>query len=490
MQLTVRDLVEMPQLKISPIAGINGLGRTIEWAHTSELEDPSAWVLPNYLIMTTGLGIPKHQKKQHDYIMRLIDADLAGLMISDEMNAPDNLSKLIEIADAHDFPVLFINYHVPFIEVAKIIIEANKGKKDAVNNALVNLLYDHTKELIKEHDINALLERVSVLLNLPIYLMDPIDPTIPLFNLAPLPESILTTIKKTPLTLKEVQKIYQPSAPTLHMIPLQAQDLLLIVIDNSINHELMQNLSMLFSLCLENRKETCYQRFRLSSDFLDDILNERVSSAYIEQKLPNFKIDMEQTPCYAVITTLEADHHYLKQFFKYNVSGMALLKKGRLFLITEAPHIDTLTRLFAQLGISDPIVEIKRIHDTFQEAMLAYKNSSPEYPIQHYSNQNYATHTLPRSLEEAERIFEFNLGALYEQDQSKNTRYLHTLKAFLENDRAWEKTANQLHIHKQTLVYRIHKVEEITGRKLNSTADVVELWMALKAGEILGHIIE
>jgi purine catabolism regulator len=36
-------------------------------------------------------------------------------------------------------------------------------------------------------------------------------------------------------------------------------------------------------------------------------------------------------------------------------------------------------------------------------------------------------------------------------------------------------------VHKQTLVYRMRRVEELTGRRLDRTEDVAELWLALRA---------
>ncbi|PXB93803.1 PucR family transcriptional regulator, partial [Pseudomonas aeruginosa] len=58
---------------------------------------------------------------------------------------------------------------------------------------------------------------------------------------------------------------------------------------------------------------------------------------------------------------------------------------------------------------------------------------------------------------------------------------LHTLQVFLEENRSWLNAAQRLHIHKQSLVYRIRRIEEISGRSLDSTADVATLWFALQA---------
>lgn len=488
MQLTIRDLIDKPELKIELMGGHKGAHRKIVWAHTSELENPSEWVLPNHLIMTTGLGIPKNGLKQKDYIMRLIHADLAGLMISTHMSAPKDLKMLIEVADQYDFPVLFIDYHVPFIEIAKIIIEANKDKKEVINNQLVKLLYEHSKELIREHNVQELTARVTALLNMPIDLVNSINPKETLFSFEPLSEARLKLLSTLDLHSDVPQKIYQKTAPTLNIIPLKSHGISLVIEDSNISSELLQSLTLLFSLYIEMRKENAYQRSLLSSEFLDDILNERISDAYIEKKLPNYNVSIDN--CIAIIAKPKPDINYQKVFFKFAIRGLCLFQKQRVFLLTEAHNVEKLANLFEHMGISDLIKQIKRINDAFAEAKLAYKNTTDALPVQHYAKQNYSRYTLPRNLQDAERIFELNLGALHQQDQQKNTRYVHTLKVFLENDRAWEKTAKQLHIHKQTLVYRMQKIQEITTRTINSTADIVELWIAIKAGEILGYIEE
>lgn len=488
MQLTIRNLINMPALKIKLLSEDKGIDKKIVWAHTSELENPSEWVQPNYLIMTTGLGIPKTANEQKDYIQRIIDADLAGLMISDNMSAPEDLSTLIEVANTHKFPVLFIDYHTPFIEIARIVHEANKDKKDLINHQLSKVLYENTQELIKEHNVKDLMDRIHNLLNMPLYLINTDSPTEALFNCLPTPLDIQNRLLNFDFKTTDIQKIYQKSSVTLHAVPLKAQGFTLIVADNNISLDLLQNLALLFSLYLESRKDHFYQRMTQSGEFLDDILNEGVNETYIDKKLPSFHINTHNS-C-ILIAKPQKSINYKKFLFKFGINGLVLFKPDRVILMTDKTHLSKLAQLFPMIGISDVIKKTHRIYDAFQEASLAFKNCSKDFSVQHYAEQNYSKQTLPKSIEEAQKIFEFNLGSLHINDQTKNTRYIYTLKAFLENDRAWEKTAKILHIHKQTLVYRVQKIQEMTQRQLNSTADIVELWIALKAGEILGIIEE
>jgi PucR family transcriptional regulator, purine catabolism regulatory protein len=75
------------------------------------------------------------------------------------------------------------------------------------------------------------------------------------------------------------------------------------------------------------------------------------------------------------------------------------------------------------------------------------------------------------------------LGPVIAYDEEHVTDLVHSLAVFLEHNRSWQRSAEVLHVHKQTLVYRMHRVEELTGRDLRDTADVVELWLGLRALE-------
>ena len=62
---------------------------------------------------------------------------------------------------------------------------------------------------------------------------------------------------------------------------------------------------------------------------------------------------------------------------------------------------------------------------------------------------------------------------------------LRSLEAFIENNGNWERAARQLYCHRHTLRYRIRKIEELTGRDLSRATDRIELWLALRARELV-----
>jgi len=70
---------------------------------------------------------------------------------------------------------------------------------------------------------------------------------------------------------------------------------------------------------------------------------------------------------------------------------------------------------------------------------------------------------------------------LLRHDAEHGTDHVHTLRVMLAHDRSWQQSAAELHIHKQTLGYRIRKIEQLTGRGLARTEDLAVWWFALRA---------
>jgi purine catabolism regulator len=71
------------------------------------------------------------------------------------------------------------------------------------------------------------------------------------------------------------------------------------------------------------------------------------------------------------------------------------------------------------------------------------------------------------------------LGALERWDRDHDAQLVRTLQAFLANDGQWRVTAAQLHIHHNTLRYRIGRVAALTGRDAETTAGRVDFALAL-----------
>lgn len=82
--------------------------------------------------------------------------------------------------------------------------------------------------------------------------------------------------------------------------------------------------------------------------------------------------------------------------------------------------------------------------------------------------------------EELRRSFRSRvLGPVLDYDAAHRSELVRTLQAFLRHSGSWTQTAAELHVHVNTLRYRMSRVAELTGRDLSSFPDRVDLYLAL-----------
>lgn len=73
------------------------------------------------------------------------------------------------------------------------------------------------------------------------------------------------------------------------------------------------------------------------------------------------------------------------------------------------------------------------------------------------------------------------LGPVVEHDRRSGGELVATLTAFLAASCSWARTAEDLHLHVNTVRYRIERIEALTGRDLSRLEDRVDVLLALKS---------
>ncbi|MDT0302532.1 helix-turn-helix domain-containing protein [Streptomonospora wellingtoniae] len=72
------------------------------------------------------------------------------------------------------------------------------------------------------------------------------------------------------------------------------------------------------------------------------------------------------------------------------------------------------------------------------------------------------------------------LGPVLDYDRTHRSDLVATLERFLSYSGSWQRCATAMHVHVNTLRYRIGRVEELTGRDLARLEDRVDFYLALK----------
>ncbi|WP_043618445.1 PucR family transcriptional regulator [Nonomuraea candida] len=89
--------------------------------------------------------------------------------------------------------------------------------------------------------------------------------------------------------------------------------------------------------------------------------------------------------------------------------------------------------------------------------------------------------SLPASMRRSFR--DHLLGPVEEYDARHGSELLRTLDIFLETCGSWQRTADELYVHVNTLRYRMQRIEELTGRRMSSMRDRTDLYLALRSGQ-------
>ena len=138
----------------------------------------------------------------------------------------------------------------------------------------------------------------------------------------------------------------------------------------------------------------------------------------------------------------------------------------------------------AAVGVSDPLGSPARAAAAVREANWAVRDAA-NAPSRLSRYADVTLLSVLRDTEEAQVVVDRVLGSLLRYDADHGSDLTRTLDIFLTHDRSWQQAAAATGVHRQTVVYRMRRVEEITGRNLSATAHITELWLALRARDLL-----
>lgn len=133
------------------------------------------------------------------------------------------------------------------------------------------------------------------------------------------------------------------------------------------------------------------------------------------------------------------------------------------------------------VGVSAPAVGVATLPGAVAEARHAHRSAHGRTAV--VCSTELASHQLllarvPTDARDAFR--ERLLGPLVAYDQAHDADLVRTLAEFLECGGSWSRCAERLHVHVNTLRYRISRVEALTGRDLTRFEDRVDFFLALR----------
>ncbi len=84
-----------------------------------------------------------------------------------------------------------------------------------------------------------------------------------------------------------------------------------------------------------------------------------------------------------------------------------------------------------------------------------------------------------------ESLYRSTVARLADFDKENNMDFIHTLEVFFKCRQNMSQSAKELHIHRNTLIYRIEKIKDVLKSDLEDAEELLQLQLGLKASRLL-----
>jgi PucR family transcriptional regulator, purine catabolism regulatory protein len=487
--LTVEQLTQSPALQMRLLAGASGLGRRVAWAHVSELEDPSPWLAGAELIMTTGLGFPRAAGKQRAYVERLDDAGVAGLAVSAHLHMPPLSRAVLAAADGRGFPILEVPLSVPFIAIAQEVAAAVQADSTQRLNAQLQVFGAVRWLTSGELDEEQVFARLARLSGLRLFICTvsgtPLLPGVPV----PPPElrQLLPSSSDAPPTVSGgfVLPIPVAGGSAGYLLAMEQEGVA------NAGLAVVQHIATVAALQLTMRRHGEEILRREGAETLADLLQRDHPLEAITRRMVRAGFEPDWRLQLIVVRSASGpveDDRVVRALADAGLPQLLLNTRDTTYLLTRAgPQARAILGTLPELraGASRPFAVGTQLGLPRREALWATARAEDAgLPFVRYGSDAIGRWTVedPGSLRS---LIGSVLGAAQAYDREHESELVRTVQTWLERERQAGPAAAALRIHPNTLAYRLRRFEEVSGRNLRSTADLAELWLALRA---LGHL--
>ena len=474
--ITVQELLDTDTLGLKGIAGLAGTHRLITWAHTVDLPDPWRWVSAGNLVMTTGIGVPSSPKEQANWLELLAQTNCSALVVAPQAGAPKLSKRMLDTADRLMFPVLGASFELEFVKLSHYVIESVlQAQRESLQAS--QRLFQTYAEAMREHaDLSGRLSVLAKSLGLVLRIEDAASgatifaPDVPPHRKSAQAVNVesIAIAGRTRANLvirREKQRAPEDPLVVRSLVGLLGVELERLMISR------------------DNQREE-------GADLLRSLLNDDTDFAFVRPMLERRGL----TGTLVCLAIRPAKGGAWSPSEVHQAPGLhertPLLLQDDVLLALSPDNQETLSALMQGLGdgtamgISGPISVATGFRESVRQARLALVQAlEREVDTLRYGEAETGLIMAPKSLAEARALVGRYLGPLIEHDRVHDTSLLATLMRFLTNDGNFKETAFDLGIHRQTLVYRLKLVQQLTGLKPTSTDGTARFWIALTAGK-------
>lgn len=177
----------------------------------------------------------------------------------------------------------------------------------------------------------------------------------------------------------------------------------------------------------------------------------------------------------------------------YRDAIVCLIDEGSTALFTgDTPASLTDLLQFYNLicGISNEIADPRKLSMYYEQALNALTLAERlKDPGLYFFHENYSVFTLLDLVSSKAQLSEYcspRYMQLLKYDSRNDTNYAATLSAYLECGHDSLRTAEKMHVHRNTIIYRLKRLEELFGIRLDDADELFSIHFTLKILRYLG----
>lgn len=161
-RLVLGELLEDPELGLSlVVGGEEHLRRQVRGVHSIELEHPAVWLEPDWIMLTAGLVLRRRRDAQRDLVAELDDAGITALGFGVGPAFSRIPSALVEAARERGFPVFSVPFPTGFGQVERSVHQSLLSTELRLYRRIVTLQDHLVAAFASEAPCPALLERLA-----------------------------------------------------------------------------------------------------------------------------------------------------------------------------------------------------------------------------------------------------------------------------------------------------------------------------------------
>ena len=456
-QLTISDIVADPTLDTRLLSGAGGLHRVVSWAHSCEMSDPGRWMRPGELLMTVGLCVPQGSQAQREFIASLDAAGLAGITIGDDLLAPRLTKALFDEAERRNFPVLETAHHVPFIAISRMVALSNA---DQSTRGVLRLSRLFQTAAQRDHEAKRTGLPLSQLFDTSIRVID--DQT----GCVLIGDGVVELEPQRPRPLRTLR-------PTS----------LLLERDEALDSFAILNLSQVLTVDANELLQSALDRCSTAASDLEQVLSRQPGAA--EELIEGWGAQNEGYR--AIATSSPVAQRLPLTLALAGLQAVVAQVRGCEVVVAPSREVEATRDTLAALGQA---AAASAVYRDAGDIMGAIDEAISELEVCMLRREQWRVvegervSLLARSRSEQHRIVHAVLRELAD-DNPRWAALRETLFAFLDHNLRWNETAEALNLHRQSVVYRLERVEEVTGRSVRKTKDIAEFYLARTAWEQL-----